>query len=67
LKATPNPARAFFQSWFVDFDLVRSKVEGRDTGLPPEIDALFPEGFEKIDGGSAEWVVPKKLLKNEKL
>jgi hypothetical protein len=42
-------------------------VEGRDTGLPPEIDALFPEGFEKIDGGSAEWVVPKKLLKNEKL
>ena len=36
-------ARALFKSWFVDFDPVRAKMEGRDTGLPKEIDDLFPE------------------------
>ena len=35
-------ARALFKSWFVDFDPVRAKMEGRDTGLPPEIADLFP-------------------------
>lgn len=35
-------ARALFKSWFVDFDPVRAKMEGRDTGLPPDVDALFP-------------------------
>jgi type I restriction enzyme S subunit len=43
-------ARANFQSWFVDFDPVRAKAEGRDTGLPPEVAALFTDGFEEIDG-----------------
>ena len=43
-------ARVIFQSWFVDFDPVRAKVERRDTGLPPEIAALFPDGFEEVDG-----------------
>jgi type I restriction enzyme, S subunit len=43
-------ARAIFKSWFVDFDPVRAKAEGRDTGLPPEIAVLFPDGFEEIDG-----------------
>ena len=27
-------ARALFKSWFVDFDPVRAKMEGRHTGLP---------------------------------
>ncbi len=35
-------ARALFQSWFVDFDPVRAKMEGRDTGLPKEVADLFP-------------------------
>ena len=35
-------ARALFKSWFVDFDPVRAKMEGRDTGLPPDVAALFP-------------------------
>ena len=35
-------ARALFRSWFVDFDPVRAKMEGRDTGLPKEIADLFP-------------------------
>jgi len=42
-------ARAIFQSWFVDFDPVRAKAEGRDTGLPLEIAALFPDGFQQFD------------------
>lgn len=36
-------ARALFKSWFVDFDPVRAKAEGRDPGLPPEIADLFPD------------------------
>ena len=36
-------ARALFKSWFVDFDPVRAKVEGRDLGLPPDIADLFPD------------------------
>ena len=36
-------ARALFRSWFVDFDPVRAKMEGRDTGLPRDIADLFPD------------------------
>jgi len=36
-------ARALFRSWFVDFDPVRAKMEGRDTGLPQDIADLFPD------------------------
>ena len=36
-------ARALFRSWFVDFDPVRAKMEGRDTGLPKSIADLFPD------------------------
>ena len=36
-------ARALFKSWFVDFDPVRAKMEGRDTGLPKEITHMFPD------------------------
>ena len=38
-------AKAIFKSWFVDFDPVRAKAEGRPTGLPPEISDLFPDGL----------------------
>jgi len=38
-------ARAIFKSWFVDFDPVRAKSEGRDTGLPSDIATLFPDSF----------------------
>lgn len=30
-------ARTIFKSWFVDFDPVHAKAEGRDPGLPSEI------------------------------
>ncbi len=36
-------ARALFRSWFVDFDPVRAKMEGRDPGLPKDIADLFPD------------------------
>lgn len=36
-------AKAIFKSWFVDFDPVRAKMEGRPTGLPDDIAALFPD------------------------
>src|SRR5881628_3540334 len=35
-------ARALFKSWFVDFDPVCAKAEGRDTGLPKPLADLFP-------------------------
>ena len=36
-------ARGLFRSWFVDFDPVRAKMEGHDTGVPKEIADLFPD------------------------
>ncbi|WP_288338450.1 restriction endonuclease subunit S [uncultured Sphingomonas sp.] len=39
-------ARALFNSWFVDFDPVHAKAEGRDTGLPADIASLFPNNFD---------------------
>jgi type I restriction enzyme S subunit len=44
-------ARAIFKSWFVDFDPVHAKAEGRPTGLPDDIAALFPDSFEDSELG----------------
>jgi len=44
-------AQAIFKSWFVDFEPVRAKADGRDTGLPSEIADLFPDGFEESEMG----------------
>jgi len=38
-------ARAVFKSWFVDFDPVHAKADGRETGLTADIAARFPDGF----------------------
>ena len=35
--------RALFTSWFVDFEPVRAKMAGRDTGMQEPIYDLFPE------------------------
>ena len=48
LEAT---ARALFNSWFVDFDPVRAKMEGRDTGLPKPIADLFPDRIAESELG----------------
>lgn len=39
-------AEAIFKSWFIDFDPVHAKAEGRDPNLPAEIADLFPNSFE---------------------
>ena len=44
-------AQALFKSWFVDFDPVRAKLEGRHTELPKEIEDLFPDSFEDSELG----------------
>ena len=44
-------ARAIFKSWFVDFDPVRAKAEGRDPGLPKPLADLFPDSFENSELG----------------
>ena len=48
LEAT---AQALFKSWFVDFDPVRAKAEGRDPGLPKPLTDLFPDSFEDSELG----------------
>ena len=49
-------AQALFKSWFVDFDPVRAKSEGRTPeGMDEATAALFPDGFEE----SALGAVPK--------
>lgn len=44
-------ALAIFKSWFIDFDPVRAKADGRDPGLPAEISELFPDSFDAIAFG----------------
>ena len=49
-------ARALFQSWFVDFDPVRAKAEGRQpAGMDAETAGLFPNEFD----GAANGEVPR--------
>jgi len=49
-------AQALFKSWFVDFDPVRAKMEGRaPEGMDEATAALFPDGLEE----SALGLVPK--------
>jgi type I restriction enzyme S subunit len=52
-------AQALFKSWFVDFDPVRAKAEGRDPGLPQPLADLFPDSFEDSELGPipAGWEV----------
>ena len=49
-------ARVLFKSWFVDFDPIHAKIEGRDLGLPQNFTELFPDGF----GDSELGPIPKK-------
>ena len=44
-------AQALFKSWFVDFDPVRAKAEGRDSGVPQPLADLFPDSFEDSELG----------------
>ncbi|MDD2755347.1 MAG: restriction endonuclease subunit S [Methanothrix sp.] len=49
-------ARTLFKSWFVDFDPVRARAEGRaPAGMDADTAALFPDSFEETELG----MVPK--------
>lgn len=48
-------ARALFKSWFVDFDPVRAKAEGRSTGFSDDLSTLFPDNFGE-SGEPAGWL-----------
>lgn len=49
-------SQALFKSWFVDFDPVRAKADGRQPeGMDAAIAALFPDSFEESELG----LVPK--------
>jgi type I restriction enzyme, S subunit len=53
-------ARALFQSWFVDFDPVRAKLDGRQpAGLEQATATLFPDSFQDSELGPipAGWTV----------
>jgi type I restriction enzyme S subunit len=55
-------ARALFQSWYVDFDPVRAKLDGREpVGLDTATAALFPASFQDSEVGSIPkgWEVAK--------
>ncbi|MCQ9377255.1 restriction endonuclease subunit S [Methyloversatilis sp. XJ19-49] len=45
-------AQALFKSWFVDFDPVRARMEGRPPeGMDDATAALFPDSFEESELG----------------
>jgi type I restriction enzyme S subunit len=49
-------AQALFKSWFVDFDPVRAKMEGRaPEGMDQAAATLFPDSFEESELG----LIPK--------
>jgi len=52
-------AKALFKSWFVDFDPVCAKAEGRDPGLPEDVAELFPSHLVDSELGEipAGWEV----------
>jgi type I restriction enzyme S subunit len=58
-KTLEAMAQALFKSWFVDFDPVRAKAQGRDSGLAKPIADLFPDRLEASELGNipAGWTV----------
>ncbi len=49
LEAT---VRTIFKSWFIDFDPVHDKMQGRGVGLLPHLAELFPDCMEDSEVGS---------------
>jgi type I restriction enzyme S subunit len=58
-------AQALFKSWFVDFDPVRAKAEGRaPEGIDEATAALFPDSFEESELGLVPKGWPVKKLED---
>jgi type I restriction enzyme, S subunit len=57
-------AQALFKSWFIDFDPVRAKSEGRlPEGMDEATAALFPNAFEETELGMVPkgWVISRLI------
>ena len=54
-------SRALFKSWFVDFEPVHAKMEGRGAGLPKERADLFPDRMIESELGEIpkSWTVER--------
>ena len=52
-------SQILFNSWFVNFEPVRAKLENKDSGLPDYLDTLFPDSFEESELGEipAGWEI----------
>ncbi len=58
-------ARALFQSWFVDFDPVRAKLDGRKPeGMDKATAALFPDAFQESEAGQIPKGWTEDTIKN---
>jgi type I restriction enzyme S subunit len=57
-KQIEEIAGTIFKSWFIDFNPVRAKNEGRYIGLSKEISDLFPDSFEDTEIGE----IPKGFV-----
>ena len=44
-------AQVLFKSWFIDFDPVRTKMEGRNSNLPKDLTDLFPDRLANSELG----------------
>ncbi len=52
LNTTEQLISAFFRSWFIDFDPVKAKSEGKlPYGMDEETAAMFPDSFEDSELG----------------
>lgn len=57
-------AQALFKSWFVDFDPVRAKADGKlPDGIDAETAVLFPDAFEESELGMVPkgWVIGRLI------
>ena len=54
-------ANTLFKSWFLNFEPTMKKVNNKNTGLPDEIDSLFPNSLESSELGEIPkgWRVSK--------
>ena len=51
-KTLESISQALFKSWFIDFDPVRAKMEGKQPeGMDEATAALFPDSFEESEMG----------------
>jgi type I restriction enzyme, S subunit len=61
IKTIKEIEKALFKSWFIDFDPVKAKAEGKSSKLSKELDDLFPNSFQnsKLGDIPKDWKISK--------